>query len=99
MLLSTARIILTGVHLPPHTVAARVWQILVAWILDTRALWFHERRRLGDLCRVAYHAHVVHWQPRVMSYESWLRMGGAPLPALELPAQLPVTPTSEEELM
>ena len=31
VLLSTARIILTGVHLPPHTVAARVWQIPVAW--------------------------------------------------------------------
>ena len=30
-LLSTARIMLTGVHLPPHTVAARVWQIPVAW--------------------------------------------------------------------
>ena len=83
VLVSTARVIITGVQLPPRTRSARVWRILVEWLVEHRVLWFNQLRRLGDLCRAAYHAHVASWQPRVISYATWLRLGGGILLGLE----------------
>ena len=72
-----------GVLPARRSLTAAVWKIIVAFIVEHRVLQLPQRRRLGDLCRAAHRAHVSRWSPRVISYPTWLRLGGGILPALE----------------
>ena len=83
VLVSTARVMITGVQLPPRTRSAGFWRTVIEWILGHGALCFNQLRRLENLCRAAYHAHVARWQPRVISYVTWLGLGGGILLGLE----------------